>query len=156
MENTALIVVDYQKCFVEGGSLGVGGGLGLAPVINEIMQDAKRRSHLIIATRDWHPASSVHFDRWPVHAVGGALDSEYAPGLETSLIDVEILKGYKNSDDGYSGFEGVTALDGNAIDGFSPSLNSKTLEEVLRSHQVRAIEIVGLALDFCVADTARQ
>ena len=74
---TALIVVDYQKCFVEGGSLGVNGGNALLPYINRIMESVKTRSGLVIATRDWHPEKSIHFDRWPVHAVGDTESAEY-------------------------------------------------------------------------------
>lgn len=59
-----------------------------------------------------------------------------------------------NANDGYSGFEGVTALEGNPIDGFVIASGAKTLEEVLSDARVRTVRIVGLATDFCVRATA--
>lgn len=69
MNNAALIVVDYQNDFAEGGSLAVNGARGLADAIQEQMNLTRSASGLIIATRDWHPEKTVHFDNWPVHCV---------------------------------------------------------------------------------------
>jgi nicotinamidase/pyrazinamidase len=149
----ALIVVDYQKDFIEGGSLGVKGAAGLAPYINRRIAETKARSGIVIATRDWHPEKTVHFDAWPVHCVAGQPGSEYGD-IDIAAIDVEIFKGFKNSDDGYSGFEGVTALAGDAIRGFERAPEAKTLEEVLAESRIRIVRIVGLATDFCVKATA--
>lgn len=72
MKTEALIIVDYQNDFAEGGSLAVNGARALAPTIQEQMNLTKAASGLIVATRDWHPAESVHFapvGNWPVHCV---------------------------------------------------------------------------------------
>lgn len=69
------------------------------------MRRVKAQSGIVIATRDWHPEESIHFDAWPRHCIAGTDGAEYAEGFEKNLLDTEIFKGYKNNDDGYSGFE---------------------------------------------------
>ena len=59
-----------------------------------------------------------------------------------------------NANDGYSGFEGVTALEGNPIEGFVVASGAKSLEEVLSEARIRTVRIVGLATDFCIKATA--
>lgn len=110
MTREALIVVDYQNDFAEGGSLAVNGARLLAPSIQEQMIRTKNSLGLIIATRDWHPEKTVHFDNWPVHCVANSLGADYVEGIDTGLIDQQIFKGFRNSNDGYSGFEGMTEL----------------------------------------------
>jgi nicotinamidase/pyrazinamidase len=149
----ALIVVDYQKDFIEGGSLGVTGAAALAPEINRLIAEFRTKSGLIIATRDWHPNKTVHFDAWPIHCVAGSAGAEYGE-IDTSAISVEIFKGFMNANDGYSGFEGVTALVGDAIRGFEKVTGAKTLEEVLAESRIRVVRIVGLATDYCIKATA--
>lgn len=82
------------------------------------MKSVKEANGLIITTRDWHPEESVHFNTWPRHSIGGTPGADYVEGFARELVDVEIFKGYKNSDDGYSGFEGVTKLTGDKDQGF--------------------------------------
>lgn len=99
----AIIVVDYQNDFGKvGAPLYVKEGEILVPIINALMGNIKAKSGLVIATRDWHPDKSVHFDSWPRHCIAGTSGAEYVEGFDRSLVDVEIFKGYKNSDDGYS------------------------------------------------------
>lgn len=151
----AIIVVDYQNDFGKvGAPLYVKEGEILVPVINTLMSNIKARSGLVIATRDWHPDKSVHFNSWPRHCIAGAEGSDYVEGFDRSLVDVEIFKGYKNSDDGYSGFEGVTRLSGNKDIGFQIAPGAKTLREVLIENNIKIVKIVGLATDFCVKATA--
>ena len=152
MKDQALIVVDYQKDFIDG-SLAVTGGVELAPEIARLVSEFRAKSGMIIATRDWHPQKSVHFDSWPIHCVAGTRGAEYGD-IDLSAIDVEIFKGYMNKNDGYSGFEGVTALIGNPQDGFEKAPGAKTLEEVLVESRIRIVRIVGLATDFCIKATA--
>lgn len=110
----ALIVVDYQRSFGKPGeSLYVQEGETLSPIINQLMQETKSRSGIVIATRDWHPEKTVHFDAWPVHCIAGTPGAEYVEGFDVSMVDAEIFKGFRNSNDGYSGFEGVTKITGN-------------------------------------------
>lgn len=152
MKNQALIVVDYQKDFIDG-TLAVTGGAELAPEIARLVSEYRAKSGMVVATRDWHPQKSVHFDSWPVHCVAGTRGAEYGD-LAISAIDVEIFKGYMNKNDGYSGFEGVTSLIGNPQDGFEKAPGAKTLEEVLVESKIRIVRIVGLATDFCIKATA--
>lgn len=150
----AVIVVDYQNDFGKPGApLYVKGGETLSPLINSLMRNVKTQSGLVIATRDWHPDKSVHFDAWPRHCIADTEGADYVEGFDRSLVDVEIFKGYKNSDDGYSGFEGVTKLLGNPDDGFGVAPGAKTLHEVLIENNVKIVKIVGLATDFCVKAT---
>lgn len=152
MNQEALIVVDYQKDFIDG-SLAVTGGAELAPEIARLVSEYRAKSGMVIATRDWHPQKSVHFDSWPIHCVAGTRGAEYGD-VDLSAIDVEIFKGYMNKNDGYSGFEGITALVGNPQDGFEKAPGAKTLEEVLAESRIRIVRIVGLATDFCIKATA--
>ena len=159
MNQHALIVVDYQNDFAEGGSLAVPWARSLAPFIQETMLRTKASSWLIIATRDWHPDNTVHFApgwRWPVHCVAGTEWAKYIDGIDPNRIDQEIFKGYKNSDDGYSGFEGTTELMWKRETGFEVLPSSHSLLEVLRQAKVHTLEIVWLATDFCVYATARD
>ncbi len=149
----ALVVVDYQGDFIEGGALGVSGAAALAPVISSLMFKTRSESGLVIATRDWHPQKTVHFDAWKVHCVAGTPGAEYGD-IDTSLIDVEIYKGFGNANDGYSGFEGVTAVVGSPETVFERAPGAKTLEEVILESGLRVVRIVGLATDYCVKATA--
>lgn len=89
----ALIVVDYQRDFIEGGALGVSGAAALGPVIASLISKTKSASGLVVATRDWHPQKTVHFDAWPVHCVAGTSGAEYGD-IDVSAVDVEIFKGF--------------------------------------------------------------
>lgn len=161
MNREALIVVDYQNDFAEGWSLAVTGAKALAPAIQGQMTLTRSQSGLIVATRDWHPEKTVHFQRdggavWPVHAVAGTLGSDYVSGIDTDMIDVEIYKGYKNSDDGYSGFEGVDRLSWDPKNGFELAPGARSLEEILRDAHISLLRIVWVATDFCVFATAKS
>lgn len=113
----------------------------------------RSRSGIVLATRDWHPASTVHFASWPVHCVAGSRGAEYGP-IDREALDVEIFKGFLDRDDGYSGFEGVTLLEGDAETGFRVPEGAKTLAQVLEASRIRTVRIVGLATDYCVKATA--
>lgn len=133
----ALLVVDVQNDFCEGGSLAVAGGSAVAAGVTDLL----RRDHgydLVIASRDWHDPDSGnggHFDEWPVHCVSGTPGAEYAPGLDSTLVDVHIRKGQGRP--AYSAFEG-TADDG------------RTLAQVLRDAGVDELDVCGIATDYCV------
>jgi nicotinamidase/pyrazinamidase len=64
--NTALIIVDMQNDFVEGGALAVDGGRALVPSINRIVRDLGQSAQ-VVTSQDWHPDNSAHFEKWPVH-----------------------------------------------------------------------------------------
>ncbi|MCA1782703.1 MAG: isochorismatase family protein [Intrasporangiaceae bacterium] len=137
----ALLVVDVQNDFCEGGSLAVGGGHEVAAAITELLVGEHPYS-LVVASRDWHhPGSSNagHFDDWPVHCVQGTEGAEYAPGFDTGRVDVHVRKG--QGVPAYSAFEGVTDT-------------GERLVDVLRGQGVTAVDICGIATDHWVEVTA--
>ncbi|MEY3310372.1 MAG: hypothetical protein RL107_508 [Actinomycetota bacterium] len=146
---SALIVVDVQNDFTEGGSLGVKGGNVTAASITSFIRAHKSGYSHVIASRDWHSPdgdNGGHFaakpdmiTTWPRHCVQGTTGSAYNPALESELIDVQIYKG--DGEPAYSAFEGNTA-------GGAP------LDEVLQKAKVRHLDIVGIATDHCVRATA--
>lgn len=131
--DTALLVVDVQNDFCPGGALGVAGGDAVIPVINAWMA----RFTTVVASRDWHPANSVHFDRWPPHCVAGTYGAQFRAGLDTGRFLLVVNKGTSNSDDGYSAFEAT----------------NEDLESWLRGQGVTMLYVCGLATDYCVLQT---
>ncbi len=132
----ALIVVDVQNDFCPGGALAVPDGDAVVEEINRLASD----SPFVVATRDWHPADHgsfvSHGGPWPVHCVAGTAGAELHAGIDTSQIDAVVDKGQAVDREGYSGFEGTE------------------LEQLLREHEVDAVDVAGLALDYCVKATA--
>ncbi|MCR6481874.1 isochorismatase family protein [Amycolatopsis sp. OK19-0408] len=141
---TALIVVDVQNDFCEGGSLGLPGGAAAAAAISK--QAAEGGYSHVVATRDNHIDPGDHFsdtpdfkDSWPVHCVAGTPGASFHPALDVVPIGEVFSKGEYSA--AYSGFEGA-ARDG------------KSLEAWLREHDVTDVDVVGIATDFCVRATA--
>lgn len=137
----ALLVVDVQNDFCEGGSLAVEGGRTVAAGVTELLR-GEHGYGLVVASRDWHePHSSNggHFDDWPAHCVQGTTGSEYAPELDTTAVDVHVRKG--QGAPAYSAFEGVTE-------------DGRTLAEVLREHGIAGVDVCGIATDHCVRASA--
>ena len=132
----ALILVDVQNDFCPGGALAVPDGDAVVEPINRMA----RKAPLVIATRDWHPADhgsfAAHGGPWPVHCVAGTAGAELHRGINRDLIDAVVDKGQEVDREGYSGFEGTE------------------LERLLREHEVDAVDVAGLALDYCVKATA--
>lgn len=152
MSTTALLVVDVQNDFVEGGSLAVPGGRAVAAAIVDHIDRSAGQYRLIVGSRDWHTPGSDnggHFaltgepdyaGTWPVHCVAGTAGAEFAdPSLESRLTH-QVRKGI--GEPAYSMFEGQ------AEDDATP------LAEVLGAQGIRAVEIVGIATDYCVRATA--
>lgn len=125
-----LLIVDVQNDFCPGGALAVPGGDKIVPVINKLMSQFP----VIVASKDWHPQETVHFNKWPVHCVQNSTGAEFHPKLESGKIQQVFLKGTGNRDDGYSAYE-ATNLD---------------LEHYLREQEVVELYVVGLATDYCV------
>lgn len=129
-----LLIVDVQNDFCPGGALAVREGDVVVPVINRLMEHVD----VIVASKDWHPAETVHFQKWPVHCVQETRGAEFHPGIKSGRIQQVFLKGTGNADDGYSAFEAT-------------NLN---LEEYLRSKGVTELYVAGLATDYCVRASA--
>lgn len=148
----ALIVVDVQNDFVEGGSLGVDGGREVAGRITQHLLDHAAEYVVVAASRDWHhsdDSNGGHFHQpgedpdyvttWPVHCVQGQPGSDYAPELATDAVTHHVVKGMGVP--AYSAFEGVTDA-------------GERLADVLRDAGVSHVDVTGIATDHCVRATA--
>jgi len=142
--STALVIVDVQNDFCEGGSLAVAGGGDVAAAISRHLA-AQRYDH-VVATRDHHVDPGDHFaeepdyvNSWPAHCVAGTPGADFHPLLDTSAVEEVFSKGANSA--AYSGFEGE------APDGTS-------LAQWLRAREVTSVDIVGIATDHCVRATA--
>lgn len=101
MIKKAFLIVDVQNDFFPGGALAVKSGDKVVSVINRIID----KFDLALASKDWHPADSVHFEKWSPHCVAHTHGAKWHPDLRTEKIDQLLLKGTVNKDDGYSAFE---------------------------------------------------
>lgn len=141
----ALIIVDVQNDFCEGGSLAVAGGASVAEAISRALREQPERWQHVVATKDYHIDPGEHFHeepdfvrRWPEHCKAGTEGAEFHPNLDTDRIEAVFHKG--QYDHGYSGFDG--------------SAGSINLVAWLRMHDVDEVEIAGIATDHCVRATA--
>lgn len=144
---TALLVVDVQPTFCEGGALAVEGGNDVAAKVADLLA-GEHGYDLVVTTQDWHIDPGDHFsdepdfvDTWPPHGVAGTAEAELHPALDAVVdhIDAGVRKGMHAA--AYSGFEGV------ADDG-------RTLNDVLSTAGVHDVDVVGIAFDHCVRATA--
>jgi len=140
----ALIIVDVQNDFCEGGSLPVAGGAGVAAAISQTLADGPW-DH-VVATKDYHVDPGAHFsahpdflDTWPAHCVVGTAGADFHPNLATDRVEAVFHKGEHKA--AYSGFEGHTDA-------------GEQLAEWLRERGVTEVDVVGIATDHCVRATA--
>jgi nicotinamidase/pyrazinamidase len=146
----ALLVIDVQNDFCEGGALAVAGGAAVAGKISKFLEST--RYDLVVASRDWHDAdnnNSGHFaepgaepnykTNWPVHCVAETNGAQYHPNLNTEDIGEHIFKG--QGQNGYSIYEGITK-------------SGQTFDELLAAHQIDEVDVVGIATDHCVLASA--
>lgn len=140
----ALLIVDVQNDFTEGGALGVTGGDAVAAGVTRLLRDSAADYDLVIGSRDWHDPDSDnagHFATgepdfvtdWPVHCVAETVGAEYDPGLDTAPLTHHVKKG--QGAHGYSAFDGVTA-------------DGTRLADLVAGAQ--RLDIVGIATDHCV------
>ena len=141
----ALIIVDVQNDFCEGGSLAVAGGTAVARSISSLLASDHGYGH-VVATKDYHIDPGGHFadhpdyaHSWPRHCVAGSPGAEFHPDLATGPIEAVFRKGAHAA--AYSGFEGVD-------DAGTP------LADWLRAHGVDRVDVAGIATDYCVRATA--
>ena len=142
----ALLVVDVQPTFCEGGALPVEGGNATAEAIAAYADAHRDRYHLVVTTQDWHVSPGRHFsdhpdfvDTWPPHGVAGTAEAELHPALADLHPDAAVKKGAYQA--AYSGFEGIDDA-------------GRTLAEILRERQVTDVDVVGIAESHCVRATA--
>jgi nicotinamidase/pyrazinamidase len=143
----ALLVVDVQNDFCEGGSLAVAGGSAAAAMITDFLASpaADQYAH-VVGTQDHHVDPGSHFSAepdflgsWPAHCVAGTPGAQFHPVLDTSRFDDVFRKGEYAA--AYSGFEGR----GGGL---------TSLADWLTSREVNAVDIAGIATDYCVKMTA--
>ncbi|MFH8485457.1 nicotinamidase [Streptomyces longisporoflavus] len=146
----ALIVVDVQNDFCEGGSLAVTGGADVAAAITDLTGQAPAGYRHVVATRDHHVDPGDHFSdqpdyahSWPPHCVagteGGSFHPNFAPAVASGAIDAVFDKGAHSA--AYSGFEGADE-------------NGVLLADWLRARKITEVDVVGIATDYCVRATA--
>ncbi|MER7010789.1 isochorismatase family protein [Saccharopolyspora sp. NPDC000359] len=140
----ALIVVDVQNDFCEGGALAVAGGAQVAAAISQYLAGFDH-DH-VVATRDYHIDPGAHFSdepdfvrSWPRHCVAGTPGAAFHPALDVGPVEAVFSKGQYS--DGYSGFEGVDPRD-------------RPLHDWLVERGVDRVDVVGIATDHCVRATA--
>ena len=156
----ALLIVDVQIDFCPGGALPAPNGDIIIPTINELM----KKFPLVVASKDYHPEDSLHFEQWPPHCVAGTEGAEFHPKLDTyrieqqyrgkkerknrekkfprgkqgDNIDKVFLKGTGKADDGYSAFQA----------------QNDDLDKFLKAQDVTDLYITGIATEYCVKHTA--
>jgi nicotinamidase/pyrazinamidase len=142
----ALIIVDVQNDFCEGGSLPVKGGAAVAAGVSQALADRSDRWDHVVATKDWHIDPGNHFsdhpdylDTWPAHCLVGSGGADFHPSLVTEQIEAVFHKGEHQA--AYSGFEGHNE-------------QGETLAAWLHDRSVTEVELVGIATDHCVRATA--
>jgi len=157
---SALIVVDVQNDFCEGGAIPVAKSLEIIPIINELRDCG--HFNFIFLTRDWHPEDHNSFYTshpgakpchkimlddgetemmmWPVHCVQQSAGADFHPDLIVRSTDIIVDKGQDKFTDGYSGWGTVE--------------NPTSLERELRTRDIARVYVCGLAYDYCVGETA--
>jgi nicotinamidase/pyrazinamidase len=145
----ALIVVDVQNDFCEGGSLPVTGGADAARRIARYVTSGSGGADFTVATRDYHVDPGKHFatgpegpnfvDTWPVHCVAGTAGADFHEAVAGLPFDAEFRKGEREA--AYSGFQGATP-------------DGAGLADWLRGRGVTEVDVVGIATDHCVRATA--
>jgi nicotinamidase/pyrazinamidase len=154
----ALIVVDVQNCFIDGGTLPVKGGAEVVPVINKLAAAFEN----IVVTQDWHTPGHASFAStypgkkpfetarlsygtqvlWPDHCVQGTDDAALNKDLKLPTAQVIIRKGFHKDVDSYSAFEEADRKTLTGLAGY------------LKARGIKTVFVTGLATDFCVAWTA--
>ena len=144
---TALVIVDVQNDFCEGGSMGVAGGADVAAGIAAYVRAHRDEYAQVVATRDYHVDPGAHFsdepdfvDSWPPHCVVGSTGASFHPAFAETEVDAVFSKGTHTA--AYSGFEG------------SDDASETMLGTWLRDRRIDAVDVVGIATDHCVRATA--
>ncbi len=146
----ALVIVDVQNDFCEGGAIPVSGAAALAQEISRYLDSptGKARYAHVVATQDWHVDPGAHFSEhpdyqtsWPPHCVAESPGAQFHPALRTDRIEAVFKKGAYSA--GYSGFEGVDD-------------EGTALRDWLIQHAVRNVDVVGVTTEHCVCSTAKD
>src|ERR1700739_1749221 len=140
MGRAALIVVDVQRDFCEGGALAAADTLSVLEPLRKSIEAARKAGAVIVYTRDWHPENHSSFRAnggpWPVHCVANTRGAEFMPPLRTEAGDVIVDKGEAVEGPGYSAFEATG------------------LQKKLKALKVDRVGVSGIATEYCVRATA--
>jgi nicotinamidase/pyrazinamidase len=140
MTKAALIVVDVQRDFCEGGALAASNTISLLQPLKKFVEEARSMGILVVCTQDWHPEKHSSFQAnggpWPVHCVAGQAGAELMPPLRAEAGDVVIQKGVGVDGAGYSGFD------------------ETPLEKELHEKGITRVGVTGIATEYCVRATA--
>lgn len=134
IEKCGLIIVDLQKDFCPGGALPAADGNEVVPVINRLLS----KFDFVIASKDWHPQETVHFEKWPPHCIRSTVGADFHEDLQVENIHLVALKGTGNTDDGYSAFEATNT----------------DISFELKKRNIKKVYIAGLTTEYCVMSTA--
>jgi nicotinamidase/pyrazinamidase len=146
----ALLAIDLQADFVQGGSLPVPNGMPVCAMIARHIRHFKMEYQFVVASRDYHEDPADHFSEtpdfvntWPAHCVIGTPGCAFVPPIANlvreKLIQTIVNKGRHAA--AYSAFEGLDA-------------RGHDLLNVLKEERIDHIDICGLATDYCVRATA--
>jgi nicotinamidase/pyrazinamidase len=142
----ALIIVDVQNDFCEGGSLAVAGGAAVARGVSSMLASPDNGYAHVVATQDYHIDPGSHFSdhpdyaaSWPPHCVAGSAGAEFHPDFDIRPVEAIFRKGAHAA--AYSGFEGTDET-------------GTPLADWLHAHDVDQVDVVGIATDYCVRATA--
>ncbi len=158
----ALIVVDVQPTFCEGGELGVAGGNAVAERIADYVNAHRSEYAYIATTQDWHIEPGAHWsaepdfvDTWPKHGAAGTLNAELHPAIKALNIEHHFKKGqYSPSYSGFEGYEDNTDSIPSREQVASDMATGRTLAVALESAGIECVDVVGLAESHCVKETA--
>ena len=148
----ALLVVDTQLDFVEGGSLAVQGGLTVAAMIARHVRHFKYEYQFVVASRDYHENAPDHIsdhpdfvNTWPPHCMVGTPGAAFVPTIQNlvreKLIQAVVTKGRNAA--AYSAFDGLDA-------------RGHYLLDVLNEQRIDHIDVCGIATDYCVRASALE
>ncbi len=136
--NCAIFGIDLQNCFGHpNGGLYVKGGKEVVEPGNKLVAFGLKNGFIIMFSRDWHPADSNHFNKWPVHGVAGTWDADFLEGLLLPPGSHFFYKGTQKDDDGYDPLEGI-------------SFAGNTAKSILKVSNIQKVYFWGIATDHCV------
>ncbi|HZQ99441.1 MAG TPA: bifunctional nicotinamidase/pyrazinamidase [Chloroflexota bacterium] len=144
LADAALVLVDVQNDFCPGGALPVPEGDKVVPALNREIERFERARRPVIASRDWHPEQTTHFQSgggpWPPHCVANQPGAAFHPDLRLPATATVVSKGTGPTEDAYSAFQARDA-------------SGRPLDQILRDTGTRRLVVGGLATDYCVRAT---
>jgi len=148
MPKDALLIVDAQNDFFPGGALAVPQGDEIIEPVKIMVAYATNNQMLVVASRDWHPAETNHFETWPVHCVQNTWGARLHSRLKLYELPpwkmVIVSKGTKKDEDAYSAFQGGSDTGG---------WKGMKLQYILKAQGIEKLFVCGLATDYCVKAT---